>query len=127
MNLAIYQLRVCLFFVSTTQCFKCSFSYYIQETFHVYLNKFKNAGTNLFLVIFGNNWFSWASLISRNTQPSRKQVLIIIFWFEIVSEDEQSNFKRLKMLYETKCTKSFSNNFSKLYEVFLLEPFIYCT
>ena len=27
----------------------------IQEVFHVYLNKFENAVTNLFLVIFGNN------------------------------------------------------------------------
>ena len=26
----------------------------IQEVFHVYLNKFENAVTNLFLVIFGN-------------------------------------------------------------------------
>ena len=27
----------------------------IQEVFHVYLNKFENAITHLFLVIFGNN------------------------------------------------------------------------
>ena len=27
----------------------------IQEVFHVYLNKFENAVTHLFLVIFGNN------------------------------------------------------------------------
>ena len=27
----------------------------IQELFHVYLNKFENAVTHLFLVIFGNN------------------------------------------------------------------------
>ena len=59
-------------------------------------------------------------------QLSRKLILIYIFWFETVSEDKQSNFKRLKMLSETKCTKSFSNNFSKRYDVFLLEPFIYC-
>ena len=50
-----------------------------------------------------------------------------IFCFETVYEDEKSNFKRLKMLSETKCAKSFSNNVSKRYEVFLLEPFIYCT
>ena len=60
----------------------------IQEVFHVYLNKFENAVTHLFLVIFGNNWFPWDSLISRNTQPSRKQFLIFIFWFETVPEDE---------------------------------------
>ena len=27
----------------------------VQEVFHVYLNKFKNAVTHLFLVILGNN------------------------------------------------------------------------
>ena len=27
----------------------------VQEVFHVYLNKFENAVTPLFLVIFGNN------------------------------------------------------------------------
>ena len=27
----------------------------IQEVFHVYLNKFENAVTHLFLLIFGNN------------------------------------------------------------------------
>ena len=35
----------------------CSFSYtglVIQEVFHVYLNKFENAVTHLFLVIFCN-------------------------------------------------------------------------
>ena len=60
----------------------------IQEVFHVYLNKFENAVTHSFLVIFGNNRFSWVSLISRNTQPSRKQFLIFIVWFETVSEDK---------------------------------------
>ena len=54
-----------------------------------------------------------------------KAFLIRIFWFETVSKDEQSNFKRLKMLSEMKCTRSFTNNFPKIYEVFLLEPFIY--
>ena len=38
------------------------------KVFHVYLKKFENAVTHLFLVIFGNNWFPWVSLISRNTQ-----------------------------------------------------------
>ena len=28
---------------------------YLQEVFHVYLNKFENAVTHLFLVILGNN------------------------------------------------------------------------
>ena len=42
-------------------CFLRSFMLYkliswnIQEVFHVYLNKFANAVTHLFLVIFGNN------------------------------------------------------------------------
>ena len=80
----------------------------IQEVFRVYLNKFENAVTHLYLIIFGNNWYSWVSLISRNTQSSSKQFLIFIFWFETVSEDVKSNFKRLKMLSETKFTKSFS-------------------
>ena len=60
----------------------------IQEVFHVYLNKFENAVTHLFLVIFGNNVLPLVSLVSRNTQSSRKTVLNFIFWFEIVSEDE---------------------------------------
>ena len=61
---------------------------HIQEVFHVYLNKFENAVTHLFLVILSNNLFPWVSLISRNTQSSRKQFLIFNFWFETVSEDE---------------------------------------
>ena len=44
----------------------------VQEVFHVYLNKFENAVTHLFLVILGNNLFLWVSLISRNTKLSRK-------------------------------------------------------
>ena len=44
----------------------------MQEVFHVYLNKFENDVTHLFLVILGNNLFSWVSLISRNTQSSGK-------------------------------------------------------
>ena len=61
---------------------------HLQEVFHVYLNKFENAVTDLFPVIFGNNWFQWVSLISRKTPLSRKQFLIFNFWFETVSEDE---------------------------------------
>ena len=60
----------------------------LQEVFHVYLNKFENVITYLFLVIFGNNWFQWVSLISRNTQSSQNMSFIFIFWFETVSEDE---------------------------------------
>ena len=99
----------------------------LQEVFHVYLNKFENAITHLFLVTFGNNCFPWNSLISKSMQSSNDQFLIFIFWFETVSEDEKSNFKILKMMSEAKCTKSFSNNVSKIYDVFLSESFIYCT
>ena len=42
--------------------------YVIQKVFHVYLNKFENAA----LAILGNNLFPWVSLVSRNTQLSRK-------------------------------------------------------
>ena len=31
------------------------FHHLVQEVFHVYLNKFENAATHLFLVILGNN------------------------------------------------------------------------
>ena len=31
------------------------YNYPLQEVFHVYLNKFENAVTHLFLVILGNN------------------------------------------------------------------------
>ena len=60
----------------------------LQEVFHVYLNKFENAVAHLFLVILDNNWFPWVSLISRNTQSSRKYILIFIFWLRTVSEEE---------------------------------------
>ena len=39
--------------------------YGIQEVFHVYFNKFENFVTHLFLVILGNNWFPWVSLVSK--------------------------------------------------------------
>ena len=35
----------------------------VQELFHVYLNKNENAVTHLYLVILGNNWFPWVSMI----------------------------------------------------------------
>ena len=38
-----------------TAAIKCVSLRYLQEVFHVYLNKFENVVTNLFLVIFGNN------------------------------------------------------------------------
>ena len=41
-----------------------------------------------------------------------KITLNFILWFELVSEDEQSYFKPLKMLSEPICSDSFSNNFS---------------
>ena len=58
----------------------------IQEVFHVYLNKFENTVTHLFLVILGNNLFPWVNLIFRNKQWSRKYFFTFIFWFETVSE-----------------------------------------
>ena len=53
--------------------------------------------------------------------------LNFIRWFKIVSEDELSKFKRLKMLSETKRSESFLNDFSLRDEVFLLKPIINCT
>ena len=41
----------------------------IQEVFHVFLNKFEIAISHLFLIIFGNNKFTFVNLISRNAQP----------------------------------------------------------
>ena len=68
--------------------FLCCLHLKIQEVFHVYLNEFENAVYHLFLVILGNNWFPWVSLISIETQSSIKSSLIFIFLFETVSEDE---------------------------------------
>ena len=45
---------------------------HIHEVFHVYLKKFENAVTHLFLVISDNNLFPWVSLISMNRQSSKK-------------------------------------------------------
>ena len=39
---------------------------------------------------------------------TKKVAIIFIRWFETVSE----NFKRLKMLSESKCSESFLNDFS---------------
>ena len=37
----------------------------LQEVVHIYLNKFENAVTHLFLVILDNTWFPWFILISK--------------------------------------------------------------
>ena len=42
----------------------CSLAY-IQEVFHVYLNKFEIAVSHLFLIIFSNNKCTLVNLISR--------------------------------------------------------------
>ena len=49
-----------------------AFNVDIQEVFHVYLNKFENAVSHLFPIIFGNNKFKLVNLISRNAQSTRK-------------------------------------------------------
>ena len=43
-----------------------AFHFDIQEVFHVYLNKFENVVSHLFLIMFGNNKFTLVNLISRN-------------------------------------------------------------
>ena len=40
----------------------------IQEVFHVYLNKFENVVSHLFLIIFSNNKFTMVNLTFRNGQ-----------------------------------------------------------
>ena len=45
---------------------------YLQEVFHVYLNKFKIEVSHLFLIIFSYNKFTPVNLISMNTQTPRK-------------------------------------------------------
>ena len=47
----------------------------VQEVFHVYLNKFEIAVSQLFLIIFSNNKFTLVNLISRNAQPPSKYLL----------------------------------------------------
>ena len=79
--------------------------------FHVYLNKFEIAVSHLFIIIFSTNKFTLFNLISRNCSH-QKIALNFIRWIKTVSEDAQSKFKRLKMLSERKCSKSFSNDFS---------------
>ena len=52
------------------------------------------------------------SLISRNNSITKKIALNFICGFETVSEDENTKFKRLKMLSEMKYFESFLNDFS---------------
>ena len=60
----------------------------------------------------------------RECAATKKISLNFICWIKTVSEDELSKFKRLKLLSETKCSKSFLNDISYRGEVFLLEPII---
>ena len=53
--------------------------------------------------------------------------LSTLTYVETVSEDEYSNFKRLKMVSETKLFESFSNVFFLRDAFFLLEPIRNCT
>ena len=63
-----------------------SLQIWLQEVFHVYLNKFENAVTHLFLVIFVIiDLLVWPPEIHSH---QKIQFLIFIFWFETVSEYE---------------------------------------
>ena len=79
----------------------------IQEVFHAYLNTFEIAVSHLFLIIFSNNKFTLVNQIS-----TKKISLNFTRLIKTVSEDEKSKFKRSKLLSDTKCSKSFSNDFS---------------
>ena len=50
---------------------------YLQEVFHVYLNKFEIAVSHLFLIIFSYNKFTLVNQISRNAQSPRKYLLTL--------------------------------------------------
>ena len=54
----------------------CTYQYdikqYLQEVFHVYLNKFEFALSDLLHIKFSNYTFTLVNLISRNTQSPRK-------------------------------------------------------
>ena len=54
----------------------------IQEVFHVYLNKFEIAVSDLFLIIFIDNKFTFVILISRNAKPPRKYLLTLFAGFK---------------------------------------------
>ena len=49
----------------------------IQEVFHVYLNKFEIAVSNLFLIIFINNRFTLVNMNLKKTQSPRKWLLTL--------------------------------------------------
>ena len=49
----------------------------VQEVFHVYLNKFENVVSHLFLIIFSYNKFTLVNQISRNAQSPRKYLLTL--------------------------------------------------
>ena len=61
---------------------------FIQEVFHVYLNKFEIVVSHLYLIIFSNNKFTLVNLISTYAQSPRKQLLILYAGKKTVSEDE---------------------------------------
>ena len=50
---------------------------YIQEVFHVYLNKFEIAVSHSFLTILSSNKFTFVNQISRNAQPPRIYLLTL--------------------------------------------------
>ena len=53
------------------------FKWYIQEVFHVYLNKFEIAVSHSFLIIFSFNKFTLVNQISRNAQSPRKYLFAL--------------------------------------------------
>ena len=72
----------------------------------------KTRTSHLFHIIFGNNKFSIGLSDLQECAANTKIALNFIRWIKTVDEDEKSKFKRLKMLAETKYSKSFSNDFS---------------
>ena len=62
----------------------------------------------LYLVIINLHWLIRSPGMRSHQKISSNFIRLI----KPVSEDEKSKFKRLKLLSETKCSKSFSNNFS---------------
>ena len=61
----------------------------------------------LYLVMMSLHRLNW----SPGMHSHQKIALNFILWIKTVSEDEWSKFKRLKMLSETKCSKSFQKDF----------------
>ena len=50
----------------------------LQEVFHVYLNKFENAVSHLFLFMFSNIKLTLINQIFRNAQSVRKHLLTLL-------------------------------------------------